>query len=86
MSLFFIFLFFSALSFILFGVDKFLAVHDLYRIPEKVLLASCFCLGALGGFLGMFCFHHKTRKLTFRILVPAFLFLQIFGVYWLFIS
>ncbi|MCL9804114.1 DUF1294 domain-containing protein [Flavobacterium amniphilum] len=50
-----------------FGADKFLAVKNKRRIPEKDLLAFCIIGGAIGGLLGMFVFKHKTSK-------PSFLF------------
>ncbi|WP_239256170.1 DUF1294 domain-containing protein [Listeria ilorinensis] len=60
----------SLISFILFGIDKRRAIKQLYRIPETVLLLSAFCGGAFGGWLGMQVFHHKTRKIKFKILMP----------------
>ena len=61
----------SAVTFILFGVDKRRAVKHRWRISESsLILFSLF--GGIGGLLGMLCFHHKTKKWKFRILVPLF--------------
>ncbi|WP_099223485.1 DUF1294 domain-containing protein [Listeria costaricensis] len=60
----------SLISFSLFGIDKRRAIKHRYRIPESVLLLSAFCGGAFGGWLGMQVFHHKTRKMKFKILMP----------------
>ncbi len=60
----------SAVSFTLFGMDKWKAVHGRWRIPETTLILTSFLLGGIGGLLGMIVFHHKTRKWKFRILVP----------------
>ena len=60
----------SAVCFILFGMDKWKAVHGRWRIAETTLILTSFLLGGIGGLLGMIVFHHKTRKWKFRILVP----------------
>ncbi len=60
----------SAITFALFGIDKWKAVHQKWRIPEATLLLCSFLLGGIGGLTGMLVFHHKTRKWKFRILVP----------------
>ena len=62
----------SAVTFILFGMDKMRAKQKRWRIPEAVLLFFCLMMGGIGGLAGMFFFHHKTRKWKFRILVPLF--------------
>lgn len=71
----------SVISFTLYGVDKYKAVHHCWRIPEQTLIAAAFLGGAPGALLGMRVFHHKTRKWKFRILVPlAFaLWILVFG-------
>ena len=52
------------------------------RVPERTLFLAAGCFGALGGFLGMQVFRHKTKHAKFRILVPLFLVLHIaLGVY-----
>lgn len=67
----------SIITFFLFGVDKLKAKMGSYRIPEKVLIGFSFFFGAIGGVLGMYFFHHKTRKAKFYVLVPLFAALQI---------
>lgn len=62
----------NILLFICMGYDKSLAHRHSFRIPEKVLFLQAFFGGSLGGILGMFCFHHKTRHLSFYILFPLF--------------
>ena len=59
------------IAFIMFGVDKYKASHDLWRIPESTLILFAFLGGAIGALAGMKVFHHKTRKIKFRILIPA---------------
>ena len=57
----------NTLTFILYGVDKFLAVKHYYRISEKLLYLFGVIGGALGALFGMFCFRHKTLKLRFYL-------------------
>ena len=73
-------------AFLLMGVDKRRAVRDVRRISEKTLLTACGLFAALGGLIGMYVFHHKTRKLKFKLGVPlmliaqAVIFLALFAV------
>ena len=63
----------SVIAFILYGIDKYRAVKKRWRIPEATLVLFAAIGGAAGALLGMFAWHHKTRKWKFRILVPLFL-------------
>ncbi len=65
-------------TFLLIGMDKVKARKGRWRIQEKLLLGSAFFGGALGGTLGMYVFHHKTRHWYFRYGFPFLLFLQVF--------
>ena len=67
----------NLLAIILFAVDKFKAKHGLWRIPEKVLFLISFIGGSIGALIGMYLFHHKTKHLSFVILNPLFLIMQI---------
>ena len=62
----------SLLAFLLCGADKWKAKRGRWRIPEKTLLLVSGLGGVWGFLLGMFCFRHKTRHWTFRILIPLF--------------
>lgn len=64
-------------AFATYGVDKRRAERGEWRVPERTLLALAFLGGGLGAFLGMHVFHHKTRKLRFRVLVPIALVLSV---------
>lgn len=46
------------------------------RISEKKLLSRCFFGGALGGFIGMKVFRHKTLKPKFTVGVTVMLVIQ----------
>lgn len=54
-----------------YGLDKRCARLNKWRIPEGRLLLMAAMGGSAGALLGMYCFHHKTRKWKFRILVPV---------------
>ncbi len=52
-------------AFALFAEDKRRAKKDLWRIPEKTLIALMAVGGSLGGLLAMEIFRHKTTRLKF---------------------
>lgn len=56
----------NLINFILYGIDKYKARHNKWRISEKTLLILSIFAG-LGGFLGMEIFHHKTREKKFYL-------------------
>lgn len=73
----------NLLAFVLFGIDKQKACHNLWRIPEKTLLLSTLIGGSAGAILGMQFFHHKTRKPKFVIGVPVILVVEIVVVWFI---
>ncbi len=76
MILVYYFLAISLVSFLLWGVDKYRAIQQQWRIPENWLIGLTVCGGALGALAGMLVFRHKIRKPFFWILVITFLTLQ----------
>ena len=66
----------NLIVFLMYGTDKGRAVQNGWRISEKTLLISAL-FGCWGALSGMLVFHHKTRKMKFRILVPLFCVLHI---------
>ena len=66
----------NCLAFTLMGIDKVRARAGRWRIPERTLLLSAACFGALGGMAGMLIFRHKTRHGRFRYGLPAMLVCQ----------
>ena len=67
----------NLLLFILMGADKSFAKKGAWRIPEKVLFGVALFGGSIGGVLGMKIFRHKTKHLSFRIIFPFLMVLQI---------
>ena len=58
----------NLISFLIYGIDKYNAVHKKYRVSEKSLFLLSLLGGNIGSIVGMKCFHHKTRKLSFWII------------------
>ncbi|MBQ8383391.1 MAG: DUF1294 domain-containing protein [Clostridia bacterium] len=67
----------NLIAFAMYGLDKRYAKNKEWRIPEANLLTVAALYGALGAFLGMQIFRHKTKHLKFTVTVPLFLILQI---------
>ena len=55
----------NILAFLIYGLDKYNAIHKTYRVSEYSLFCLSIFGGAIGSILGMKVFHHKTRKLVF---------------------
>lgn len=62
-------------AFIYVGVDKRKSIQQTQRVPEVNLFFISVFFAALGVFLGMFFFRHKTRKIHFPLGI-GFLFIQ----------
>ena len=57
----------NTFAFISVGADKSKSVHGDLRTPEVYFFLWSVFFGTLGVLLGMFVFHHKTRKLYFTL-------------------
>lgn len=58
----------SAITFIVYAIDKILAKNDAWRVPEKVLLGLSLLGGAIGGLIAMLLVRHKTKHWYFYAL------------------
>lgn len=76
--IFLLILLWNIIVFSMFGIDKYKAKKDRWRIPEHTLLTCAFLLGSFGGFAGMKIFHHKTLHKKFYIGLPLLLVLHLF--------
>ena len=71
----------NIITFIIYGIDKEKSKKNKYRISEKTLIILALIGGSLGALLGMYTFHHKTKKKKFTILIPLILIIWIYIIY-----
>ena len=76
-ELLYYFLFINIFTFILFGIDKYRAIKNMYRIKESTLISLSLIGGAFGGLFGMKVFRHKTLKNKFRFTIPLLAFIEL---------
>ena len=57
----------NIVTFLIYGIDKYLAINNKYRISEKILLLLSITGGCIGALISMYLFHHKTKKVKFII-------------------
>ena len=67
----------NLLDFFLMFLDKRLARKHKWRIPEKTLLCIAALGGSVGGLLGMYLFHHKTKHPQFYVTLPLLVLLHV---------
>jgi len=60
----------NIISFVIYFIDKKLAIKHRYRIPERILIMLSIIGGSIGSLLSMMFFHHKTKHMKFIILNP----------------
>lgn len=73
----------NLLTFFVYGIDKWKAKRDRWRIPEATLLMLAALGGSVGALLGMSVFHHKTKHKKFLIGVPLILLAQLALAYFI---
>ena len=74
----------TVVTFLAYGIDKWKAQHNRWRIPESVLLGLAAGGGSVGAWLGMQVWHHKTQHKKFKYGVPAIFAVQVaLAVWWL---
>ena len=77
----------NVLGLVLFGIDKWKAKHDKWRISEATLLSLTVIGGSIGAWVGMKVWHHKTMHKKFKYGIPLVMVLQfallLFTLYWL---
>lgn len=72
-------------TFLTYGIDKWKAKNDKWRIRETSLLMLAVLGGSLGAWLGMKVWHHKTLHKKFRYGVPAIIVVQLLLLgYWVY--
>lgn len=77
------FLVISLVSFFLMYIDKQKAINHKWRISESTLMTLSLIGGAMGTYLGMYTFRHKTKHTKFTLGVPVCIILNILFYYFL---
>ena len=67
----------SLIAFAAFGIDKYKAKTNRWRISEKTLFLLALLGGGVGAYVGMKVFHHKTRHKQFAIGLPLIMIIQL---------
>ena len=67
----------NAVTFIVYGIDKYKAKKAKWRISKATLLLLAVLGGSVGAWMGMKVWHHKTMHKKFKYGIPAILLIQI---------
>lgn len=67
----------NAVTFTVYGVDKYKAKKAQWRISEATLLLLAVLGGSIGAWMGMKVWHHKTMHKKFKYGIRAILLIQI---------
>ena len=70
----------NIVAFFLYGIEKWKARHDKWRITEARLIWIAVAGGSIGALLGMKLWHHKTQHAKFRYGLPTIFILQIAAI------
>ncbi len=73
----------NVVTFFVYGIDKYKAKHDTWRIPEATLLLLAVVGGSVGAWCGMKVWRHKTMHKKFKYGVPAIFILQVVLALWI---
>lgn len=74
----------NILSFFLIKTDKKRAIDHRWRVPERIIFILAFAGGAIGTYLGMIIFRHKTRHYLFTRGITVLIVLNVFIFYFIF--
>ena len=67
----------NAVTFIVYGIDKYKAKKGKWRISEATLLTMAAIGGSIGAWAGMPIWHHKTMHKKFKYGIPVIIIMQI---------
>ena len=67
----------NAVTFIVYGIDKYKAKEAKWRIPEATLLLLAALGGSIRAWMGMKVWHHKTMHKKFKYGIPVIIILQV---------
>ena len=64
-------------TFLLYGIDKYKAKKNQWRISEATLLTMAAIGGSIGAWAGMRLWHHKTMHKKFKYGIPLIIIMQV---------
>ena len=64
-------------TFLLYGIDKYKAKKNQWRISEATLLTMAAIGGSIGAWAGMRLWHHKTMHKKFKYGIPVIIIFQV---------
>ena len=67
----------NIVSFFLYGIDKYKAKKNKWRISEATLLMIAIIGGSIGDWVGMRLWHHKTMHKKFKYGIPVIMIMQV---------
>ena len=67
----------NIVSFFLYGIDKYKAKKNKWRISEATLLMIAVIGGSIGAWVGMRLWHHKTMHKKFKYGIPVIIIFQV---------
>ena len=67
----------NIVSFFLYGIDKYKAKKNKWRISEATLLMIAVIGGSIGAWAGMRLWHHKTMHKKFKYGIPIIIIMQV---------
>ena len=60
----------NVVTFCVYAADKYFAIKNMWRVPERTLLLLAAAGGSIGALFGIFLIRHKTRHKRFALGVP----------------
>lgn len=76
----------NILTLFLMRVDKQKALRKQFRIPERTFFLLSFLGGALGTYIGMKLFRHKTKHRLFTVGIPVLIIWNAGAFFYLFVN
>jgi len=73
----------NAVTFFVYGIDKWKAKRSMWRIPEATLLGLAAIGGSVGAWLGMRAWRHKTMHKKFQLGIPLIIVAQTALIIWM---
>ena len=64
------FIIINLITFIVYSLEKSRAISNKWRVSELALFILAYAGGGIAAFVAMEVFNHKTRKVSFKLLIP----------------